>query len=133
MMKKNSSCPCSSNKLYIDCCKIAHSDLSKVETAEQLMRSRYTAFTQGNGDYLMLSHHSDTCPYHDKDEIVNWANSVTWSRLEIINFTKGQPKDLEGFVEFKAYFNEGFKEKFIHENSKFVKENNNWVYLEAVL
>lgn len=132
MMKKNNQCPCFSGNTYDQCCHIAHQNISKVETAEQLMRSRYTAFTQGNGDYLMLSHHTSTCPYNDKQHIIDWANSVTWLKLEILNISEGKSTDRQGEVEFKAHFTEGFKEKYIHEYSKFVKEDDNWVYLEAI-
>ena len=131
MMKKSNECPCCSGKTYTECCQKAHNNIESVITAEQLMRSRYTAFTQGNGDYLMLSHHNSTCPYNDKQSIIDWANSVIWLKLEIIKSTLGKESDEEGFVEFKAFYSEGYIEKYIHENSKFVKEDGNWVYLEA--
>ena len=37
------NCPCGREKRYIDCCKLSHEDLASVKTAEDLMRSRYTA------------------------------------------------------------------------------------------
>ena len=122
-------CKCGSGKLYSNCCGVAHQALNTVKTAEQLMRSRYTAFTQANGDYLMLSHHSSTRPLAEKQEIVDWANSVKWLRLEILNTSKGLDSDTEGTVEFKAYFKEKGSQNFIHENSKFVRESGCWVYL----
>ena len=128
----NENCPCGSGKEYFECCELIHNDMSKATVAEELMRSRYTAFTLGNGDYLMESHHSSTRPISDKIAIVDWANSVRWLRLEIINSTNGMKTDNEGTVEFKAFYSEGYKEKVIHENSKFVKENGNWLYLGVV-
>jgi SEC-C motif-containing protein len=77
------NCPCGINKNYINCCEIAHNDLSAVQTAAQLMRSRYTAFTMANGDYLMKSHHSTTRPENEKKDIEKWAKSVNWIRLDI--------------------------------------------------
>ena len=124
--------PCGSTKTYQNCCKIARNSLANVITAEQLMRSRYTAFTMGEGDYLMESHHSTTRPIKEKKNIVKWANSVTWLGLVIINTTNGTDKDTEGTVEFKAHFLENGKPQFIHENSKFIKENNCWVYFGIV-
>ena len=125
-------CPCSSGNTYEFCCGVAHQEIQAVQTAEQLMRSRYAAFTLGNGDYLMLSHHSSTRPINEKDDIVSWANSLEWLRLEIINKSKGLESNTEGSVEFKAYFRENGKERFIHENSRFVKENDHWAYLGFV-
>ena len=85
-----SSCPCGSSREYDDCCLLVHQNISNAITAEQLMRSRYTAFVKAMGDYLMESHHSSTRSYSEKIEIVNWTKSVEWERLEIINSTKGK-------------------------------------------
>ena len=131
-MNFNGTCPCGSSINYSNCCKIAHLETTKIKTAQQLMRSRYTAFTIAMGNYLMSSHHSSTRPLSEKNDIVNWAKSVKWDRLEILNTTKGLQKDNEGTVEFKAYFYEQNKLQCIHENSKFVKGNGVWVYLGVV-
>jgi SEC-C motif-containing protein len=61
--------------------------------------------------------------------IVAWANSVKWTKLEIISKSTGGKDDQEGTVEFKAHFKEKGKKTFIHENSKFVRENGHWSYL----
>lgn len=123
------NCACGSGNTYENCCGVLHETIQFAETAEQLMRSRYTAFTMANGDYLMTSHHTSTRPLDEKDDIVSWAKSVIWLKLEILNTTEGLISDIEGTVEFKAYFKDNGQERFIHENSRFVKENNHWVYL----
>ena len=122
-------CPCGKILKYESCCEIIHNDISRVLTSEQLMRSRYSAFTKGMGDYLLLSHHSSTRPIERIDEIVEWANSVVWERLEVLKTTEGQREDENGTVEFKAHFKQNGKGDFILENSQFVKENGHWVYL----
>jgi SEC-C motif-containing protein len=71
-------CNCGNSKIYSECCAIAHKSLKEVTTAEQLMRSRYTAFTKANGDYLMESHHVSTRPIKEKEDMVAWAKSVEW-------------------------------------------------------
>lgn len=127
------SCPCGNGDSYEECCYLIHKDLSKAITAQSLMQSRYTGFTKAMGDYLMDSHHSSTRPVSEKNDIINWAKSVEWVRLEILNITKGSANDNEGTVEFKAFFytKNGVNKVLdcIHENSKFVKENNLWMYL----
>ena len=122
------NCPCGRNTEYKNCCAKSHQDISNALTAEDLMRSRFTAFTKANGDYLLLSHHSTTRP-ENSSEIVTWARSVEWISLEILNTTKGVENDSEGTVEFKAHFKEKGKKRFIHEDSKFVREGRNWMYL----
>lgn len=92
------------------------------------MRSRYTAFTMAKGPYLIETHHSETRKNVDEQEIVTWAKSVEWVRLDVLNSTFGQEPDNEGTVEFKAYFKEKNKLKFIHENSLFKREFEVWKY-----
>ena len=116
-------CPCNSAKNYSDCCKKAHQNINSVTSAEQLMRSRYSAFVFANIEYLQKSHHSSTRPSkREKRELEQWTTSVNWLKLEVINTT-------EDTVEFKAFFMQNGTIEVIHENSKFCKENNHWVYL----
>jgi len=123
------NCYCGTEKPYTECCEKAHKNLADVKTAEQLMRSRYSAFVLANGDYLMASHHTSTRPIKEKKAIVNWAKSVQWIKLEILETTEGKATDTKGTVTFKAYFYENGKVDIIHEKSAFVKENNHWTYL----
>ncbi|MGJ5641007.1 YchJ family protein [Formosa sp. S-31] len=124
-------CPCCSGKTYKDCCEIAHLNLLDVKTAEALMRSRYSAFVLANGDYLMKSHHRSTRPLNEKKSIVKWAKSVDWIKLDVVKTEQGREEDFEGFVEFKAIFQEHGELQMIHENSKFIKEENCWYYLSG--
>lgn len=103
--------------------------MAEAKTAEQLMRSRYSAFVKADGDYLMQSHHASTRPLKEKKSIVKWAKSVEWIKLDVIETSKGTENDTEGTVTFQAYFYEKGKVDIIHEKSAFVKENNNWFYV----
>lgn len=123
------NCYCGNKESYANCCEKAHNDITKALTAEQLMRSRYSAFVLANGDYLMKSHHSKTRPILGKKSIVKWAKSVQWIKLEVLETSKGLQSDTEGTVTFNAHFNENGKVDVIHEKSAFVKENNHWTYL----
>ncbi|HEX8865525.1 MAG TPA: SEC-C metal-binding domain-containing protein, partial [Lentzea sp.] len=40
----NKLCPCGTGQSYVDCCGALHSGARTAATAEQLMRSRYSAF-----------------------------------------------------------------------------------------
>ncbi len=126
------NCPCNSLIHYDHCCGQFHNSLKTVPTAEELMRSRYTAFTKADGDYLMRSHHYSTRPLSEKKSTVKCAKSVKWLKLEIINKSLGQQNDNEGTVEFKAYYKDIRGVQFIHENSKFIREKGTWTYLGVV-
>lgn len=122
-------CYCGNLKTYKTCCKVFHLNNGKTETAQQLMRSRYSAFVMANGDYLMETHHSKTRKIIDKNDIVTWAKSVQWIKLEVLETTKGLKNDTEGTVTFNAYFYDRGKVDVIYEKSAFVKEDNYWKYL----
>ncbi|WP_430813017.1 YchJ family protein [Carboxylicivirga sp. RSCT41] len=121
-------CPCSSGNNYNCCCQPYLENKQDAPTALQLMRSRYTAFTQGNINYLIKTHHISTRPLKEKEDIEQWARSVQWMGLTIINSEKGQATDTEGMVEFKALFIENGQLQAIHEKSLFRKEKGMWFY-----
>ncbi|MFA7273274.1 MAG: YchJ family metal-binding protein [Crocinitomicaceae bacterium] len=122
-------CPCGRPKSYVDCCALAHANPIFIKTAEDLMRSRYTAFTMANGPYLIETHHSETRKNVDQQEIVDWAKSVEWVRLDVLNTTLGKETDETGTVEFKAYFKEKNQLRYLHENSFFKREYGVWKYV----
>ena len=123
------NCHCGNNKIYQACCEVFHLNNGKTDTAEQLMRSRYSAFVLADGDYLMATHHSSTRPIKEKKAIVKWAKSVQWIRLEVLETSRGTENDIEGIVTFNAYFFENGKVDIINEKSAFIKENKQWYYL----
>jgi SEC-C motif-containing protein len=125
-------CPCGSGQLFVNCCEPIISGKKEAITAQVLMRSRYTAFTQANVDYLMRSHSVKTRPVKERKSIEKWAKSVTWMGLTIIQTQAGEASDKLGFVEFKALYLENGKPDQIHEKSLFHRENGKWVYVSGV-
>ena len=125
-------CPCGSGQTYTDCCEPIISGKRNAETALQLMRSRYTAFSKANVDYLLRSHASQTRPVKDRKNIERWAKSVVWMGLSIISTESGEANDETGYVEFKATFLEKGKPDQIHERSLFHRENGKWVYVSGM-
>ena len=55
MVNTAQNCPCGSRKKYQYCCEKYLLSKAFPETAEQLMKSRYTAFCQGNIEYLIAT------------------------------------------------------------------------------
>jgi SEC-C motif-containing protein len=126
------TCPCNPHKAYHTCCAIAHKNIYEVKTAEQLMRSRYSAFVLGNVDYLQRSHHSAHRPNRKEAcKLKKWTEYVNWIQLEILQTHQGVETDSTGSVIFKAFYMEKARVEVIHEHSRFCKENGHWVYLDA--
>ncbi len=124
----NKLCPCGSQNKYENCCQAIIEGKLAAPTAERLMRSRYTAFTQGNGAYLMKSWHAEHRNLSEQKETEKWAKSVRWIRLEIEKTEAGQENDNVGYVTFKAFYSEKRKIHKIHERSLFYKLNGEWYY-----
>ena len=86
-------CPCGSKKQYQYCCGMYLSGKKNPETAEKLMRSRYTAFCQGNIDYLIATLHPDRRQSDDRAELAESIKNTTWLSLTIIDTNKGKKND----------------------------------------
>jgi SEC-C motif-containing protein len=122
-------CACGSGKAYRECCELVHQNIHNAVTAEQLMRARYTAFTQANGAFLIQSWHPQEAKKQDIRQLEEWALSVKWMQLKVAGSTQGQANDTEGTVDFQAFFMDAGKLDVIAENSYFTKENGHWVYV----
>ena len=108
-----------------------HYGKAQPETAEQLMRSRYTAYFFRLVHYLMDTTHPDTKVPRLKLDLENTVHQANWSNLEIIATAKGSKEDKIGKVEFVAnYFVDG--EPFeLHEVSRFKRFKGRWKYLDG--
>lgn len=119
-----SPCPCGGGP-YADCCEPFHEGRAEAPTAEALMRSRYSAFALGLGDYLWRTWHPRTRP-----ERVSLDDTV-WTRLEILDVVDGAEADREGVVEFAAHFRDGRRRGVLHERSRFERRGRRWLYLDG--
>jgi SEC-C motif domain protein len=126
------NCYCSSNQILADCCEPFLLGIAKPQIAEQLMRSRYSAYVTANIEYLIKTTHPSTRHLHDVESIKIWAESNTWQKLEIISTENGTAKDKRGIVEFKAYYLDSNSTSQIHhEISNFQKELGKWFFVDG--
>ncbi|MBF0273852.1 MAG: SEC-C domain-containing protein [Nitrospinae bacterium] len=122
------SCYCGLQKSFAKCCEEIISGTRQAATAEELMRSRYSAFVTGNSDYILKSWHESNRPVDlEKDEDEN----LDWLPLTIIKTTGGALKDDTGTVEFSTGYRENGKTFYLHEVSNFIKEKSEWFYLNG--
>ncbi|MGW1071936.1 YchJ family protein [Streptomyces sp. NPDC002537] len=120
-------CPCGLGASYDDCCGAIHRGARTAATAEKLMRSRFSAFAVRDAAYLLRSWHPATRP-----ESLDFDPEQRWTRLEILGTTDGTPFHSEGTVEFRAHYTVRGHAGDQHENSRFVRVDGQWVYLDAV-
>ena len=163
------TCPCQINPSvetisarlsYQDCCQPYHEaiyndalyndgvgnvDGVKAETAERLMRTRYSAFVLVKPEYIVKTTLPAEQALLDAQSIESWAKETDWAGLEIVEHTPKLGKR-HAQVEFKAYFRttdkatKGVEEiQAHHELSAFVqvknKANNDarWYFLDPTV
>lgn len=120
------NCPCGNDSTFAQCCELIHTEPKKAQTAEQLMRARYSAFVMKNITFLYDTFHPNTRRFQNKKEIEQWALENRWMKLEIVQVTKHK-------VEFKAYYlDPNLATKVHHEKSTFEMLHNTWFYVEGV-
>ena len=123
-------CPCGTGFPYTDCCGPLIRGASPADTAEDLMRSRFTAFAKGLWDYL------EQTKYPDGQELSAWHKTkfmhddISWTKLDIIDVKKGGVSDEDGEVSFVAHYVENGEKKTLQEVSRFIKEEGKWFYSE---
>jgi SEC-C motif-containing protein len=128
MAKLTDHCACGSGKKFNECCEIYMSGKRLAPTAEALMRSRYTAYTLLNEDYLLATWHPSKRP----DALALEQESQTkWIGLEI---KRHEQQDAEhAIVEFIAKYKVNGKAQRLHEVSRFIREAGQWFYVDGDL
>ncbi|MCW8831618.1 MAG: YchJ family metal-binding protein [Gammaproteobacteria bacterium] len=119
-------CPCGSGESFAHCCEKLLNGSATAETAEQLMRSRYSAYAEENENYLKNTWHAETRP-----ETIEFVPTIKWTRLRIKNTDKGGVNDEQGTIEFIATYKTNGRAFQLHEVSRFVRINGCWVYFNG--
>ena len=124
-------CPCGSIKGYENCCGPLINGEKNAETAEALMRSRYTAYTRAEIEYLLNTLHPSKKDAYDSESLRKWSEESDWHGLEIIETEKGGEEDDTGTVEFIARYTEKGKSSEHHEIADFQKQDGKWFFYDG--
>ena len=125
-----SNCPCGSGKAADVCCVPYHKGLP-APTALALMKSRYSAFVLGNGEYLSMTLSTEQRADFDVDEFNASSGDTRWLGLEIRQSIGGGENDETGTVEFVARYGSGGDIIAHHERAEFAREDGRWVFAEC--
>lgn len=135
-MDSTAVCPCGSGEPFGRCCLPLHLGERRAETAEQLMRSRYSAYAVDNLDYVWQTWHPKTRPAQLTPD-----TGLTWTGLEIVDAVDGRPGDESGEVEFRAHYRQSLPGPSapagaagtLHERSRFAVRARRWFYVDGQL
>lgn len=138
LMSPPATCPCGGASLAT-CCGPYLAGYAVPQTAEALMRSRYTAYTQRNEAYLRATWEPRTLPAGaliDQNEPLQWLGLEVKSALRLrqrkAELSEEQDADT---VEFIARYKVNGRAFRLHEVSRFVREDvagvKRWFYLDG--
>ena len=118
-------CPCGSEKDYDDCCGPYIEGKSLPEFPEQLMRSRYTAYTRADLLYIERTMAGEALNYFDPIHSGTWARAANWLGLTVVNT---ECRGDIGHVEFMVRYEINGEKKYLHEKSEFHRIDGRWFY-----
>jgi SEC-C motif-containing protein len=96
------------------------------------MRSRYTAYTRGDIDYIADTLAAEHRGAFDRAAAKAWATQAKWLGLRILRVEGGGPADREGVVEFIATYSQHGKTIEHHEVSQFRRgERGAWRFVSG--
>lgn len=124
-------CPCGTGLAYAECCEPIIKGQRPAETAEALMRSRYSAYVKVETDYIFESTHPKHREGYDHIGTKEWAEKAEWHGLEIVSTRGGGESDTMGEVEFVARYSEKGQLKVHHELGEFKKEQDTWFFTDG--
>ena len=123
-------CPCG-GKTFETCCAPFIKGDKLPQTAEELMRSRYSAYTKAEIEYIKTT----TLPKDQKDFDVEaakaWAEDSEWLGFELLQKEAGSATDEKGSIEFLVRYKVDGQIENHHEYSTFEKIEGRWFFVDG--
>jgi SEC-C motif-containing protein len=114
------NCPCGTGKTYADCCGPFLSQQKNPSTPEELMRSRFTAYSSADDAYIAATMKAPASNRSDPATVRERMDKITWTRLEVLHASQQGKK---GSVEFRAYYVSDDQQNVLHEISEFRQDD----------
>lgn len=124
-------CPCGSNKQYIECCEVYHTNQEIALTPEALMRSRYSAYAMAKVAYIKKTMRGKPLLGFNESEAEHWTKSIQWLKLEVVKSYLDSADSQIGFVEFIAKYLQKDVVHALHELSEFHLSDGHWYYVDG--
>jgi SEC-C motif-containing protein len=121
-------CSCGSGKTFDACCGPLLAGTRRPGSAEELMRSRFTAHVARDYAYLHRTH-LPTWKQPFPGESDPWTQQ--WTRLVIHSHEPGANPDT-AYVDFSAFFVDQAGEHALMEKSEFKRVEGQWLYAKTM-
>lgn len=118
-------CYCGSQVPFAECCEPKLLGAVLPVTAEELMRSRYSAYVTRNVSYILETTSPRYRKYYNPKSILEWASNSTWISLEILSSSEKR-------VRFVATYLDETGQLIRHtEDSRFEKIGERWYFMDG--
>jgi len=122
-------CPCDESREFGNCCGPLLKRERGARSAEELMRSRYSAYARAEIAYILETIHPDQRDAHDEGSIRRWAEESEWLGLDLLS-AEEQGDDAQ--VEFVAHYRNQDGERVAHrEQSHFARLDQVWYFKDG--
>ena len=126
------TCPCGKGESLETCCGPYLDGKAQPDTAEALMRSRYSAYAVGNIDYIVDTHDPERAKEVDRKNTEQWSKNAEWLGLEVLSTEQGTPANEVGVVEFVARYKLSGVKVEHRERALFRKHSGRWVFVDGI-
>ncbi|MBX9688608.1 MAG: hypothetical protein K2X27_18005 [Candidatus Obscuribacterales bacterium] len=128
-MSEAKNCPCGSKLSYQRCCRRLHTGTA-ASNAEELMRSRYSAYALCLADYIIRTTHPENESFQQnkaawRKSLLKFSQQTRFEGLQIDEFVDGE---LNASVTFRAFLKQGGQDIGFSEKSCFEKVAGKWLY-----
>jgi SEC-C motif domain protein len=124
------SCPCGSGRAFADCCS-PYLNGEPAPTAEALIRSRYTAFTLGDLDYVERTITDHAAASFNRVDMESALPGTEWLGLEIRDTEDGGEGDETGTVRFAFSFRANGRPFTQVERATFLRVDGEWRFHDS--
>ena len=124
------NCFCGNHLTFEQCCQPIISDKINPQNAEQLMRSRFTAYVIEDFPYILQTYASQQRLGLTVSQLADSAQGTKWLNLKVLAH---HPHPNTAQVEFKAFYQADRRYYVMHELSDFVLEDDRWCYTTGVI
>lgn len=120
------TCYCCSGSPFDSCCKPLLDGQKRPANAENLMRSRYSAYKLGLYDYILETYGEIQKGQLSIEQLQDSAQGAVWIGLDVLDFK--QISRSQAYVEFRAFYKEHNQMFQMHEISEFELQQDLWKY-----
>lgn len=143
-------CYCCSSKPFKTCCEPFIKGIEFPSSAEQLMRSRFSAYATAHYQYILETYTKEKQQGLSIENLAQSAQGATWfalqvhpafadssvhgnAKVEAADEADSHSKPITAIVEFTAYYFENKNMYQLHESSNFIVEEGKWRYHDGEL